>query len=271
MTLTQLVSKLIWLAVIAAAVAGVLLLAGRWNHNRLLVKSERSIQNRDQIAADLLEAVKNVSANRHTRVSLARYWSRTGITPYQRYAILKELFIAQILFPADQPSEQWKDQLVAFWNYAFCIPVERVMLSDRDWERMVHNGVPGPTIIAESIGIVDFSQHKAVEKESVDMGDKYENIHGSTIVNRSIVEGAISNLRAEHRNDQAASLEKLLQEVQRSGNQEAGELVESFSEELAKTSPRKSTLKRLWSGLTEALPSISKMLDITESFADLVN
>jgi hypothetical protein len=103
------------------------------------------------------------------------------------------------------------------------------------------------------------------------MGDTFSNISNSTIVNRSVVQGAINNLRARDQTDTAELLEKLTILVAQSGNREAGELLEGFSSELEKPEPRKGILKTLWAGIQGALPSVNQMLGIAEGIEKLVN
>jgi hypothetical protein len=102
------------------------------------------------------------------------------------------------------------------------------------------------------------------------MGDTFSNISHSTIVNRSLVQGAINAVQQGDRADSAESLRKLAEVVQQSGNSEAGEYLDSFNEELAKPEPRKGILRRMWGGIQEVLPSVPKMLEIAEGIEKLV-
>jgi hypothetical protein len=54
------------------------------------------------------------------------------------------------------------------------------------------------------------------------MGDTFSNISNSTIVNRSVVQGAINNLQARDQTDAAELLKQLMVLVEQSGNREAG-------------------------------------------------
>jgi hypothetical protein len=103
------------------------------------------------------------------------------------------------------------------------------------------------------------------------VGDVFKNIKDSTIFNRNIVMGSISNLRERQEDDKAELLEKLTQVVEESGNAEAGELLEGLSEELVRPEPRKSMIRRIWAGFNEILPSVPKMLEVAEGFEKLVN
>lgn len=54
-----------------------------------------------------------------------------------------------------------------------------------------------------------------------------------------------------------------------SGNKEAGELLDTFNDELTKADPKKSILRSIWDGLVATLPTISQMSDIVEKVTSL--
>ena len=101
------------------------------------------------------------------------------------------------------------------------------------------------------------------------LGDSFHNISGSTIVSRSFVEHSFNRIRDQYDQETAEALEKVAQEVNKSGNKEAGELFTAFSEELQKPEPRKSLLCNMWNGLKEALPTLAKLADVTEKITRL--
>jgi hypothetical protein len=47
--------------------------------------------------------------------------------------------------------------------------------------------------------------------------------------------------------------------IERSGNEEAGELFDSFNEEINNPEPKKFVRKSLWRGIEKALPAITKL------------
>jgi hypothetical protein len=63
-------------------------------------------------------------------------------------------------------------------------------------------------------------------------GDVFENITGSTIVNKSIVEASFNKVKEEFGPDIANALKVIAEEIEKSGNKEAAENFDSFNEEL---------------------------------------
>jgi hypothetical protein len=101
------------------------------------------------------------------------------------------------------------------------------------------------------------------------MGDKFENISNATIINRSLVQNAFNKVRDEVDEETANALKRVADEVERSGNTEAAENFNAFSEELQKPEPKKSLLRSFWGGVTLALPSILQMTDIVAKISKL--
>jgi hypothetical protein len=101
-------------------------------------------------------------------------------------------------------------------------------------------------------------------------GDKFENIHDSTIVNRSVVQDAIKNVQASAGKDVSKALASIAAAVEESKNAAAGALFNSFTAELKKPAPNKSTLKQFWEGLTTLLPSIATIGEASAKIATLL-
>ncbi|KGF71507.1 hypothetical protein DO97_18100 [Neosynechococcus sphagnicola sy1] len=74
-------------------------------------------------------------------------------------------------------------------------------------------------------------------------GDVFQNITGSTIVNKSIVEASFNKVKEEFDSDTANALKVVAAEIEKAGNKEAAELFESFNEELQKPEPKRSVLR----------------------------
>ena len=100
-------------------------------------------------------------------------------------------------------------------------------------------------------------------------GDHFENISHSTIVNRSIVQKSFNKLARDYDDDTAQALQQLAEEIEKSGNREAAETFEAFNEELQKPEPKKSILRSLFNGITEALPALSSMTDLIEKISKI--
>jgi hypothetical protein len=101
-------------------------------------------------------------------------------------------------------------------------------------------------------------------------GDTFSNITGATIINRSQVQGAVSILQQQDNAQSAEALKLLADYVEKSGNSEAAEHLDDFTEELQKPEPRKSKLRSAWDSLQKALPAVSQIVGIAGGIAALL-
>jgi hypothetical protein len=102
------------------------------------------------------------------------------------------------------------------------------------------------------------------------MGDTFSNISNSTIVNRSLVQGAVTCLRQSNKPESAEALRRLVDLVEQSGNSNAGEYLNGFTEEMQKSVPRKTIVRSMWEGIQKALPGVSTMLQIVEGIEKII-
>jgi hypothetical protein len=100
-------------------------------------------------------------------------------------------------------------------------------------------------------------------------GDSFSNISHATIINRSSVLSAFNRLQADGKNETAEALQKIAEAIEKSGNKEAGEQFGAMTDELNKPQPSKAILKTLWSGVTQALPTILNMTDLVAKITGL--
>ncbi len=92
------------------------------------------------------------------------------------------------------------------------------------------------------------------------MGDVFKRIGpGATIINRSNLINAMNNAGKNSDAELADALEQVAELIEKSGNKEAADNFNAFTEELEKSSPRKSLLKSFWSGMLAALPTIAEL------------
>jgi flagellar motor component MotA len=90
------------------------------------------------------------------------------------------------------------------------------------------------------------------------MGDIFRDISGSTIINRSTIEGAVNTLTGAGETDVAEALKKVAELVEQSGDHETAELYDAFAEEVQQEQPRKSVLRSTWTALKSALPALAQ-------------
>jgi hypothetical protein len=110
--------------------------------------------------------------------------------------------------------------------------------------------------------------YQVVVKELI-MGDKFENIQHSTIYNRSTFTEAFNIIKTNYDEDAAQALEIVKSLVEKSENKEAGELFDSFNEEIQKEKPKKSVLASLWDGLTKIVPLITQTVGLVDKITPL--
>lgn len=102
------------------------------------------------------------------------------------------------------------------------------------------------------------------------MGDKFENIRDNvTIYNRSRFKEAFNTVKSSYNEEAADALEIVRGLVERSGKKEAGELFDSFNDEIKKDKPKKSVLESLWDGLLKAVPMISQTAGLIDKIKAL--
>lgn len=101
------------------------------------------------------------------------------------------------------------------------------------------------------------------------VGDKFENISNSTIVNRSRVEHAF-NITEEKLGDEVASaILEIAQYIDQSGNSAAGAVFDQFVKEVGEDKPDKSKLRQYWDGLVAIMPDIVKLAGAGAAIASL--
>jgi hypothetical protein len=96
-------------------------------------------------------------------------------------------------------------------------------------------------------------------RQETTMGDKFENIHGSTIINRSYVTNAMNSVEASHGKEVSDALREIADYIEKKDNEAAAILMNNFAEEAAKEAPDKSRLSQLWDGIVGVLPDIATM------------
>jgi hypothetical protein len=105
-------------------------------------------------------------------------------------------------------------------------------------------------------------------------GDNIQNNSG-TVINRSIVLNSFNKVKEMLGEDDARLLQQITEEVERSENKDAVEIMEGFHQELQKPEPKKSLLKSFWNGVVTAVPALitntDKVLNIIEKVGNLLS
>ena len=136
-------------------------------------------------------------------------------------------------------------------------PISDIVRGIVDWKalRVYKQRLPAGDTFIENI----------IEKyeDNTVIGDQF-NVHGTgnTIVNRSTIQNAFNKVKGDYDEETAEALKLVEEEINKSGNKEAAENFEAFSEELSKPEPKKSLLKTLWEGTLSALPTLAQLSSV---------
>lgn len=105
--------------------------------------------------------------------------------------------------------------------------------------------------------------------KEVIVGDVFQNIQGSTIVNRSMIEKSFNKVQSGFDESTALALVQVAEHIARSGNKEAAEMFSAFNEELQKDEPKKPVLRSLWDGMVRVLPDLATLADAASKISQL--
>ncbi|SFE29649.1 hypothetical protein [Spirosoma endophyticum] len=105
---------------------------------------------------------------------------------------------------------------------------------------------------------------------TLNMGDVFKNISNTTIVNRSLLHSSFVKAESSVGFDKANVLNEIASIVEETKSKDAGELFDSFNEELAKPQPKNTVLKSIWKGMTEAAPLLLTTAEIVEKVKPLL-
>lgn len=100
-------------------------------------------------------------------------------------------------------------------------------------------------------------------------GDKFEGISHSTVINRSSIENAFNTTNIPVDGETQKTLIAITEAVEKSQNEAAQLLWQSFIEELKSQEPRKSKLRACWEGVLAILPSVSTLVSSVAKIAPL--
>jgi hypothetical protein len=101
------------------------------------------------------------------------------------------------------------------------------------------------------------------------MGDNFENINNSTIINKSNVKNAFNKVKDEIDEATGNALLRVANEIEKSKNPTASVLFNSFTEELSNPHPDKERLKSFWNGIDKVLPTINSIAEVATKIIPL--
>jgi hypothetical protein len=105
--------------------------------------------------------------------------------------------------------------------------------------------------------------------KEINVDNIFSNISNSTIVNESQVRESFNKISSDRDEATAQALLRIADEIERSKNQVAGALFNTFNTELQKDNRNSIVLKTLWDGIVGQLPTISSMVGVVEKITAL--
>lgn len=133
-----------------------LLVTSRFNRNRLLLRAREqiSVKGISDLQAELLDSIKEASADRRTEVNITPFWRKSKISNPVRSAVIQPLIEARIVRATARPAMNvFADFASTVWRDLLCLPPTVLVLSDRDWELMVASKMSGKGIVIERLTV----------------------------------------------------------------------------------------------------------------------
>jgi hypothetical protein len=130
-----------------------------------------------------------------------------------------------------------------------------------------------PAVKARMMSVAATSQIVTNIEEQYVMGtgDIFKDIHGSTIVNRSIVQASLNSLGQSGQEELAAALREIGAHLeQTSASSEVVESYENLAEEIGRPDRKKSRIKAFWDQLVELAPSVSALAGAVSAVTSLL-
>lgn len=241
------------------------------------------IENIDQILSRLRECIAYARKIGNEDVSVTdEFVSMRALHSSETYHIdsaVKELF--QSLYGTPPDDSQWMN-----W---YDREYQREKIEDRNphlhsrqttvdaWENMLGHFLATRTFLSKLLHEQDHRREIEAARtpsnqyKEIIMGDVFKNISNSRIVNRSTYFDTMSALESKEQTELMPALDLITKEVASSENAEAGELLEQLLEELQRTEPRTSLIRRSWEGLCDILPSVSKIATAAAALGKLLD
>jgi hypothetical protein len=122
------------------------------NRLRLSRKPKIPPKKLEKVQAELLEAIKEASADQGTIVNISPFWRNRGVRVSQRDLVIQPLLADHHVRLHDPTTgNAFLDVLRDVYRTAFCLPSTKLILTDRTWVRMVHDRIPGKDIIIKRV------------------------------------------------------------------------------------------------------------------------
>jgi GTP-binding protein EngB required for normal cell division len=120
-----------------------------------------------------------------------------------------------------------------------------------------------------NIGKIEIHRNAIVGNNGTIVSSQTNHSLSESTINTLIILNTFDKIKNEYGEETANALKCVEEEINKSENKEAVENFESFSEELLKAEPKKSLLKTLWKGTSDALPTIVQLTGVVSTIVKL--
>ena len=101
--------------------------------------------------------------------------------------------------------------------------------------------------------------NKIENVEELIMGDNFENISESVVINRSLLSNALQNIQSKYGEEFKSALEEISYHIEEQKSHVCGQLLEGFNKELSKVNQNQSKIKEFWTAIKQHLPDAAKI------------
>ncbi|TQJ35588.1 hypothetical protein [Arthrobacter sp. SLBN-122] len=264
------IACVILLLVIASAI-----IFARWNHSRLMSRARAEIEPDEALSlrSEFLDAITAASANQRTVVNTLPFWRGTGYRGYQRTMVIEPLLTEHIVSTPPSSGNAFANLFDRAVNYAFCIPASSLILSDRDWLRMVHDGVSAKNLVIERMRIT-------LKSDSHDRTNIINSGGGNVSANQAGGNGkqTVRNVSQEHRSLPMGEFVELIKALRldavsaptREVRQQINELADSMEDEVQADQPDELRLEGLLARATRYVKNFGLAMTTTKEVIDAI-
>lgn len=247
----------------------------RWNHSRLMSRARAEIEPDEALSlrSAFLDAIRDASANQRTVVNTLPFWKGSRYRGYQRMMVIEPLLsehIVSTLPSSGNAFASWFDRGV---NYAFCIPASSLILSDRDWLRMVHDGVSAKNLVIERMRIT-------LKSDSHDRTNTINSGGGNVSANQAGGNGkqTVRDVSQKHRSLPKGEFVELINALRldavtaptREVRQQINELADSLEDEVQADHPDEIRLEGLLARATRYAKNFGLAMTTTKKVIDAI-
>lgn len=206
-----------------------------------------------------------------------------NISPQEAYklGIVRSIQVPTVLLSSNKnypllewiPEEFQRRILPSVSDKAISLISSQIELSEENFVELDKDGKVEQYIQSLSKGFSNRGQYSDELRtqiiNNITMGDKFENISNSTIINRSIVDNSFNKIKSLADEETARIIKLIEEKVNEADNAAANSLFNNFNSEISQDNADKSKLQQYWNGLVSILPSLDSIASLAEKVIGL--